>query len=90
METKILIILFVSTGNLHFAYTILSDALSADMVYKCVVTNPYLDIKSGGSYTAVSVQRSKFKFIKPVCILCKWYNGVHTCNTELVCRSPYV
>ena len=48
-----------SAGNLHFSYATMADASATGTVYKCVVTNPYLDIKSGGSYTAVTVRRSK-------------------------------
>jgi len=43
-------------GDLHFAYARLSDQLSDDRVYKCVVFNPHLDLRAGGSYTRVSVQ----------------------------------
>ena len=44
-------------GDLHFAYARLSDQLSSDKVYKCVVFNPHLDLRAGGSYTRVTVRR---------------------------------
>jgi len=46
----------VSAGDLHFAHARRSDELSDDKVYKCVVFNPHLDLRAGGSYTRISVQ----------------------------------
>jgi len=43
-------------GDLHFAYARLSDQLLDEKVYKCVVFNPHLDLRAGGSYTRISVQ----------------------------------
>jgi len=43
-------------GDLHFAYARQSDQLPDDKVYKCVVFNPHLDLRAGGSYTSITVQ----------------------------------
>jgi len=45
-----------TVGDLHFAYARQSDQLPDDKVYKCVVFNPHLDLRAGGSYTSVTVR----------------------------------
>lgn len=44
------------TGDLHFAYARRSDELADNKVYKCVVFNPHLDLRAGGSYTRITVR----------------------------------
>jgi len=43
-------------GDLHFAFARRSDQLSDNKVYKCVVFNPHLDLRAGGSYTRVTIR----------------------------------
>lgn len=43
-------------GNLHFAYAKSEDGLSG-RIYKCTIYNQYLDVKAGGGYTKVVVDR---------------------------------
>lgn len=44
-------------GNLHFAYVIKADA-PKDLVYKCNMYNPHLDVMMGGSYSRLKVKSS--------------------------------
>ena len=46
------------SGDLHFAYALPEDALDG-RIYKCTTYNNYLDVKTGGSYTRLTVTKSK-------------------------------
>jgi hypothetical protein len=52
-------------GELHFAYVQLDDATPDDLVYKCTVNNPYMDVKQGSSYTKVTVRPRKSEQFRP-------------------------
>lgn len=49
---------FVIVGDLYFAYAIKEDDLGGRL-YKSTALNEYLDLRSGGSYTNVTVNRSR-------------------------------
>jgi len=59
----------IVVGDLHFAYARLSDQLADDNVYKCVVFNPHLDLRAGGSYTRLTVTPSRTHILIIVIIL---------------------